>query len=573
MKTILEQVIKPNHFSHAEHFPDSVRNHPSFQYRLDLRGKPTIISTNKGELLLISEYVSGAMDRLVLSIIYVHKYIDNSWVEILAVPLAKKVRVHGDYIYVIKEMEQGRYSVSQCNLDGHQIQGCLIENEPDTQINLDSIYFTENRIVYCYQCFIEKLSYVNREKYYSSYRLEWVENTEKNLLSVKGYSLYDNEQTCLWSKSFNTCWIKVKCKEMDGCTVYDKDLGLKSFHQIVTMLDNDVMQICYTDWDIPQVMREDEYLYHVCYIYGDGTINDHAQSIGLVKRNPFEKQFSQINQLSIFFSGITMDKTLCTYRIDKNCVPELVYSAPKPTTKELDSYVSQEKQEAYAVIYAKIKEDEEEAKKEHAKYEKLLADTDPLTPKQRRAEDKAYQRYLEDTKDDEPRESLDIIFSNLDDTSDMIWRQRYEGMGVFGVAYNKLFYSMITLDYPGTVSLCGYYDIEKKEKVFLEADKLWRSYFLGNVTEEYFLYFSGSDAQGFGYRSGTLIIKKFSGEVVCTVQLDYTKLCIGFIEQMGVLYIFYADRADPLKGIHSADMTCHSICFSDSICDDDKQAT
>lgn len=303
MKKILEQVLEINHLKYAELFHDSVREHPSFQLPLQLRTEPIYVPLISGELLLISEYVSNSINSLLLNLHCVHKYVNNSWVEILSIPHAKKVRVHGNTIYAIVELEENHYSVYQYDLDGRQIQHCIIENEPETQINLDSIYFTDKCVVYCYQYFLEQIPYVDREKYTSTSRLEWREDTDKNLLSVYAFSTELKNHPRLYNRSLNICGMKIRWQELDGSAVCDKDLGIKSFQQVVTLLYGDVMQICYTEPDPIWIKPEDEYEYYVCFVYPDGTIQDCSRTIPKGSRTRFNMDRS--------FSGTTPFHILC----------------------------------------------------------------------------------------------------------------------------------------------------------------------------------------------------------------------------------------------------------------------
>ena len=568
MKEILKHTIEINHLSYAEAFRDSVRKDINFHNPLYLNREPSFFSTENGDLLLVSEYISWGIENLLLNMFYVHKYINSAWVEILAIPHAKNVKVYDNLIYAIIELEEGQYDVTQYDTNGQPLRHCILENEPDTQINLDSIYFTKTQVVYCYQYFLEQMPNIYCPKYTSSGILEWREDTAKNLLNVYSFAYYP-ENTRLWNHSVNVCGLMVRWKALDGSEVHDTDLGIKSFHQTVTLLCDNVMQICYTDWNLPEMMREDEYWYHVCFVYADGTINDCAHSIERVKRNPFhmDQQFSYTNQPSIFFTGLTTDNMLVAYRIEKNRPPELLHSTPIPTREELDSYLTDEKKMVFDAYCLKMQEREVMLKKLDEESVKREQRASPRTRKKIEAERSGFEKYLEETKDDIPEEKIDEIFGVNHQYSVYISRmkskQMYQGISAFGIAYKKLFYNSNLLDdssTTNTVSLCAYFDIQKKEFIVLEADKPLSTYVLGNVTDQYLIYFSGLDAEGFGYRNGSIIMRRFTGEVVYTMPLDPDKDCVAFIEHLGVLHILYKDKMDPMTPISTSNsITCYAV--------------
>lgn len=540
MKQILEQITEINHLNCADSFRNSVREHPLFSLPLQLRTEPTYLPLSSGELLLISEYVSNGMSSLLLNLHYVHKYVDNSWVEILAIPHAKKVRVHGNTIYAIIELEENQYSVCQYDLGGHQIQHCTIENESDTQINLDSIYFSENRVVYCYQYFLEQIPYVDREKYTSSSRLEWREDTEKNLLSVYAFSNELKDNPHLYHHSLNVCGLKVRWKELDGTAAHEKDLGIKSFHQIVTLLHGDVMQICYTEPDPLYIKSEEEYDYYVCFVYPDGSIQDCAQTLPAVSRTRFhmERPCSETSPHAIFYS--CDEDIICgVYEIVKDALPKEVYCTQVAPILGHQLFLSKGKKEEASAYIATMQSMARQSKALRKKYA-------PAAPYN---EEPSFTEYLRDCGSGKYREELDVLFGfdlRQKEISKMKIAEDERPLRVFGTAYGKIFVSTCFVYREDknayTASALFYYDVATGKGLPIDADSPHKRYVLANVTEEHFSYLSGYSALRMGYKQAKITCRSFSGEVLGELEIDSKDPCIGAIEHQGILHVLTKNK-------------------------------
>ena len=93
------------------------------------------------------------------------------------------------------------------------------------------------------------------------------------------------------------------------------------------------MQICYTDPDPAWIRPQNEYEYHVCFVYPDGTIQDCSQTIPKGLRTCFNMDylFSENTPHSIFYAN-NEDGIMCVYEIKKGENPEEVYCSNGATT-------------------------------------------------------------------------------------------------------------------------------------------------------------------------------------------------------------------------------------------------
>ena len=542
MKQILEQSIEINHMKFTQSFHRSVREHHNFQLPLQLRTEPTYIPTSNGELLLFSEYISTVLNSLSLNLHYIHKYMDNIWVEILTIAHAKKVRMYNDTIYAIIEVAEGQYQVLQYDTDGKEIQSCMIENEPDTQINLDSIYFVNNQIVYCYQCFTEQIPYIEHEKYVSSCHLEWRENKDKKLLSVYGFSDELEENQRLWSQSLNMCNLRIRRQGLDGISVLDKEIGIKSFHQVVTLLPGDVMQICYTEPDIIWIKPEQEYEYFVCYVFPDGTIQDCGTTIPPLLQNPFSRhvEFAHTMTDSIYYTG--SDNVLSIYEITKNQHPKEVFFAAGLGRLGFEECLSQGK-------CAQPSDFLGNAQNQSPEYVRTMRMQDKETDGEI-FRDKGLLQHIRECGNGNHRENIDSILGlNLRQTeiSKLKITEGEQGLSVLGMANGKIFISRCLkhdeIDASETASILFYYDIKQGNGHLIDASRPHKRYVLGNVTDTHFTYFSGLSAVGLGYKSGQVICDNFTGEELCRCDIDSKTQCIGFIEHQGILHILTKNKA------------------------------
>lgn len=541
MKQILKQVTEINHLRHAEIFRNAAREHPRFSLPLQLRSEPIFIPISSGELLLLSEYVSNGMSSLLLNVYYVHKYVDNSWIEILTIPHAEKVRVHGNTIYAITELKENQYRVCQYDLDGHLIQHCIIENEPETQINLDSIYFSGNRVVYCYQYFLEQIPYFDREKYTSCSRLEWREDTDKNLLSVYAFSTELKDEPRLYNQSLNTCGLKVRWRELNGGDVHDKDLGIKSFHQIVTLLHGDVMQICYTEPDPIWIKPENEYEYYVCFVFPDGTIQDCAQAIPKGRRPRFnmERQFSETTPNSIFYA--IDEEIVCVYEIKKGELPKEVYCTNGASTFSHCHFFHSKGNREESSACIKFARDTAQKYKE-------FRDKNPIPPLSKK-EKEEFTNYLRDCGNGKYREKLESLF-DIDlrekDISKMKISEDESPLRVYGTAYGKIFVSTCLKNadnkHSDTSSALFYYDTETEQGVLVDADSPHKRYVIGSVTDQHFSYLSGYSALRMGYKQARIICRSFSGELLGELSIDSKDPCIGAIEHQGIIHVLTKNK-------------------------------
>ena len=543
MRKILEQTMEINHLEYADIFCNSVREHPAFWLPLQLRTEPTHVPLSNGELLLVSEYVSNGLSSLLLNLFCVHKYHENSWVKILAIPHVRKMRVHENTIYAISELPESRYSVCQYDLEGHLIRDCILEQEPETQINLDSIYFSENHVVYCYQQFLKQLPYIDREKYTSRFRVEWRESAEKNLLSLCAFSTEPEGGRLLYKQSLNMCRLKVRWKELNGTAVYDKDLGIQSFHQIVTLHYGDVMQICYTEPDPLYIKAEAEYEYYVCFVYPDGTIQDCSQTIpkGLRPYFNLDYPFSETTPRSIFYVNHDEDGVMCVYEIQKGKNPEEVYRTNGATTLANLNFFNLYENSVEATKCIEFARDS-------AIWFKEFKSKQPIPPLSEK-EETEFREYLRSRGSGKYRESLEEIFG-ID-----LWEKQLSKMKrldderplrIYGVAYRKVFASTCLIDENANdidnSSALFYYDLDQEKGELIEACTPYKRYVLSSVTDQHFSYLSGDSAPRLGYRNAKIICKTFSGELLGKLDIDDSKLCLGAIEHQGIIHILMKNK-------------------------------
>lgn len=542
MRKILEQTIEINHLEYADSFCDSVRKHPAFQLPLQLRTEPTYVPLSNGELLLISEYISNGLNSLLLNLFCVYKYNGNSWTKILAIPHVRKMRVHENTIYSISELSENRYSVCQYDLDGNQIHDCILENEPYTQIDLDSIYFTDKHIVYCYQYFLKQIPYVDRKKYVSPFMVEWRENREKDLLSVYAFSNELGRPTRLYNHSLNACGLRVRWKSLDGNVVYDKDLGIKSFQQIVTLLHNNIMQICYTDPNPVWIRPQNEYEYHVCFVYPDGAVQDCSQTIPKGMRTSFnmDSLFSETIPRSIFYAN-NEDGLICVYEIQKGKTPVAVYCTNGASTLAHLNFFSLNANSVEATKCIKFARDSAVQFKEYMSKHPIP----PLSEK----EEAEFIEYLQDCGSGKHQESLEEIFGlDLRDKqiSKMKKLEDESPLRIYGIAYRKVFASTCLIDENGnnvdTSSALFYYDLDLEKGELIEANTPHKRYILGSVTDQRISYLSGDSAPRLGYRNAKLICKTLSGELLGKLDIDTSKLCLGAIEHQGIIHILMKNK-------------------------------
>lgn len=542
MRKILEQTIEINHLEYADAFHDSVRKHPAFQLPLQLRTEPTYVPLSNGDLLIISEYVSNSLNSLLLNLFCVYKYHGSSWTKILAVPHVRKMRVHENTIYAISELAENRYSVCQYDLDGHQIQHCIIENEPYTQIDLDSIYFTDKYVVYCYQHFLKQIPYVDRKKYTSPSIVGWRENSKKDLLSVYVFSNELENSTRLYNRSLNTCNLKVRWKSLDGNVVCDKDLGIKSFQQIVTLLHNNIMQICYTDPDPAWIRPQNEYEYHVCFVYPDGTIQDCSQTIPKGLRTCFNMDylFSENTPYSIFYAN-NEDGLMCVYEIKKGENPEEVYCSNGATTLDHLNFFNLDVNSVEAAKCIDF------AKNSAIQFKEYMS-KHPIPPLSEK-EEAEFKEYLIDCGSEQHQESLEEIFGlDLRDKqlSKMKRLEDESPLRIYGVAYRKVFASTCLIDVEAdntdTSSALFYYDLDQKRGCLLETSIPHKRYVLGSITDQHMSYLTGDSAPRLGYRNAQIICKTFSGELLEKLDIDASKLCLGAIEHQGIIHVLMKNK-------------------------------
>ena len=541
MQKILHQECEINHTNYAQAFRETVRKHPLFNFPLQLRTEPTFIPLSSGELLLISEYISRTMNSLLLNMFCVHKFVNNQWIDILTITHAKRVRVHQNCIYAIVELDENQYCVSQYDSDGNLVRSHTIENEPDTQINLDSIYFVDNKIVYCYQCFTEQIPYVEREKYTSSCHLEWRENKDKNLLSVYGISDELEENQRLWSQSLNICNLKIRSQGLDGIIILDKELGIKSFHQVVTLLHGDVMQICYTEPDTIWIKTEQEYEYYVCYVFPDGTIQDCGTTIPPLQRNPLDRHVEYCHTIAddIYYSG--SDNVLSTYEIKKDTHPREVFFIAGLGRLGYETCLSQGKSVQSSAFLGN-------AQKQSPEYVRTMR---ILDKKNSRAtfRNKGFLQYIRECGSENHRENIESIFGlNLWQTeiSKLKITESEQPLSILSIAHGKIFMSRCLkhdkIETSETASILFYYDIEKQTGHLIDASRPHKRYVLGNVTDTHFTYFSGLSAIKMGYKSGQVVCENFKGEVLCQYDIEPKSQCIGFIEHQGILHVLHKNK-------------------------------
>ena len=505
----------------------------------DIKPDAKFIASNNGELLLITKYCK---------VTYVYKFIQDDWSEILAlehISCENRIRVYEDFIYFIHMISGRQYKICRYDLDGQHINEILLTDKPNTQLDVDSIFIRKDHITYCYKEFLSCTMDIDPKNFCASnYDIKWHINKQAKKISVSAYL----HKEFAWKKCFNVSQIKIRCQTLDGKLIYNKDLGIKTFHQVITLWENGVIQICYTDPDIEHIDFAYRYDYHVCYVYSDGTINDYFHSIPKVKRGSRDVQISRDSlKEHLYYSGIDAAGTHITYIIKKDAQPQLIGEIHKPTLDQLNTHFTEKEQKKYDAQGKKLVEFQLQSSIELEEYIKQFKN--PLSKKQQAKEAAAELLYFELSK--HIIEPLDLRAYLMKHISKFDYDTNQYGniTDLLGVANNILYFvfTYYTVEHDNFkaseyIDILFSYDIESKQSRIIRKSKsvYHRNCWLGGINDKFITYMIAN----INYMGvlGEILMEDREGSRIDSISSDENLALYDLVEHKGILHLYYQNR-------------------------------